>query len=169
MAINDILLRAVKGNELTHEEMDTNFVSLNRKLWISAVAPIATNDASQGFLGGAIWINITTNGFYKCTNNLIANAVWEVIPVNQVKDKFTQLTDTPSAFIANKYLQINALGTAVIQVDLPAQTDPVIGSVGITADRPVVGMIGYFYKDTTLGIPIWWDGTNWINHLGTTV
>jgi len=41
---------------------------------------------------------------------------------------------------------------------------------GITADRPIAPLqIGQFYFDTTLGIPIWWDGTNWVNASGTTV
>jgi len=41
---------------------------------------------------------------------------------------------------------------------------------GVTADRPVNGIIvGSRYFDTTLGIPIWYDGTNWIDAQGTTV
>ena len=45
---------------------------------------------------------------------------------------------------------------------------------GTTANRPVnTGVIklriGQFYFDTTLGIPIWWNGTNWVNASGTTV
>lgn len=41
---------------------------------------------------------------------------------------------------------------------------------GITTARPAIGrQIGQFYFDTTLGIPIWWNGTVWINASGTTV
>jgi hypothetical protein len=41
---------------------------------------------------------------------------------------------------------------------------------GITADRPVQNLqIGQFYFDTTLGIPIWYNGTVWKNASGTTV
>ena len=43
-------------------------------------------------------------------------------------------------------------------------------SSGITADRPTAGLvIGLFYFDTTLGIPIWWDGSNWVDATGATV
>jgi hypothetical protein len=41
---------------------------------------------------------------------------------------------------------------------------------GTTALRPVLGLqIGQFYFDTTLGYPIWWNGTVWKNASGTTV
>ena len=45
-----------------------------------------------------------------------------------------------------------------------------IPSAGITADRPTRGLqIGQQYYDTTLGIPIWYNGTVWKNASGTTV
>jgi hypothetical protein len=41
---------------------------------------------------------------------------------------------------------------------------------GITADRPTQNLqIGQFYYDTTLGIPIWYNGAVWKNASGTTV
>jgi len=45
---------------------------------------------------------------------------------------------------------------------------------GDTANRPLDTVqlplpIGQFYFDTTLGIPIWWDGTQWVNASGTAV
>ena len=45
---------------------------------------------------------------------------------------------------------------------------------GVTADRPVDTVqiplaIGQFYFDTTLGIPIWYNGAVWKNASGTTV
>jgi hypothetical protein len=45
---------------------------------------------------------------------------------------------------------------------------------GVTADRPIESVqaplaIGQFYFDTTLGYPIWWNGTVWKNASGTTV
>ena len=38
-----------------------------------------------------------------------------------------------------------------------------------TAGRPGSPRDYQFYFDTTLGIPIWYDGTNWVNAAGTTV
>lgn len=40
---------------------------------------------------------------------------------------------------------------------------------GNTASRPTNVKSGAMYFDTTLGIPIWYDGTNWINASGTSV
>jgi hypothetical protein len=41
---------------------------------------------------------------------------------------------------------------------------------GLTANRPTSNLqIGDFYFDTTLGYPIWWNGTVWKNASGTTV
>ena len=41
---------------------------------------------------------------------------------------------------------------------------------GITADRPTQSLqIGQFYFDTTLGYPIWYDGTDWVDSSGTVV
>ena len=41
---------------------------------------------------------------------------------------------------------------------------------GTTADRPTQSLqIGQFYFDTTLGYPIWYDGTDWVDSSGTVV
>ena len=39
---------------------------------------------------------------------------------------------------------------------------------GTTANRPTQSLqIGQFYFDTTLGIPIWYNGTDWVDATGT--
>jgi hypothetical protein len=41
---------------------------------------------------------------------------------------------------------------------------------GTTVNRPTANQqIGQFYFDTTLGYPIWWNGTKWVNASGTGV
>jgi hypothetical protein len=43
-------------------------------------------------------------------------------------------------------------------------TIPVSGN---TASRPTEDLaVGEVYFDTTLGFPIWWDGTNWVDATG---
>jgi hypothetical protein len=45
-----------------------------------------------------------------------------------------------------------------------------VPSAGTTATRPINKIqLGQIYFDTTLGIPIWWDGTNWVDATGTVV
>ena len=39
---------------------------------------------------------------------------------------------------------------------------------GATADRPTQNLqLGQFYFDTTLGYPVWYDGTDWVDATGT--
>jgi hypothetical protein len=46
----------------------------------------------------------------------------------------------------------------------------IIPDSGNTASRPVTTLlVGQFYFDTDLGIPIWYDGTNWVDATGATV
>jgi hypothetical protein len=41
---------------------------------------------------------------------------------------------------------------------------------GATADRPATNLaVGEYYFDTTLNIPIWYDGTDWIDAAGNVV
>jgi len=41
---------------------------------------------------------------------------------------------------------------------------------GTKLNRPTSNQqIGQFYFDTTLGYPIWWNGTKWVNASGTAV
>jgi len=57
------------------------------------------------------------------------------------------------------FVQLNNFTNAVI-------TPP----SGTTSQRPTVKLqVGQFFFDTTLGIPIWWNGIHWINSSGTTV
>jgi hypothetical protein len=50
----------------------------------------------------------------------------------------------------------------------------IIPDAGVTADRPIstaiiILQLGQQYFDTTLGLPIWWNGTDWIDASGTVV
>jgi hypothetical protein len=68
---------------------------------------------------------------------------------------------------------LNAMRLYFNQVDNVSQAVAIPLS-GITANRPVSSAqarlaIGQFYFDTTLGYPIWWNGTVWKNASGTTV
>lgn len=68
---------------------------------------------------------------------------------------------------------LNALRLYFNQVDNISQA-VVNPRYGTTANRPISVAqlplaIGQTYYDTTLGIPIWWNGTVWKNASGTTV
>lgn len=40
---------------------------------------------------------------------------------------------------------------------------------GATAARPATPETGQFFFDTSLAIPIWWNGTAWVDATGGTV
>jgi hypothetical protein len=63
----------------------------------------------------------------------------------------------------------NAFRLYFAQIDNFTQT---LGGVlaGTTAERPGVALyIGQQFFDQTLNIPIWWNGSVWVNSSGTTV
>jgi hypothetical protein len=63
----------------------------------------------------------------------------------------------------------NALRLYFAQIDAFTQYTAVPTS-GTTKNRPGAQLfIGQMYFDTTLGIPIWWNGTHWVNSVGTGV
>ena len=67
----------------------------------------------------------------------------------------------------------NALRQYFAQIDNFTQA-LVIPDSGVTADRPVnTGdpklQTGQYYFDTTVGKPIWWNGTIWVDATGTAV
>jgi hypothetical protein len=82
-----------------------------------------------------------------------------IAPVEYSQQYVDQLTNALRLYFG----QLDNFSQAVI---LPAS--------GVTADRPIdTGPIklrtGQFYFDTTLGLPIWWDGSDWIDAAGNVV
>jgi hypothetical protein len=67
----------------------------------------------------------------------------------------------------------NALRLYFGQIDNITQA-LIIPDAGLTTDRPISTtfiklQIGQQYFDTTLGLPIWWNGADWIDASGTVV
>jgi hypothetical protein len=63
----------------------------------------------------------------------------------------------------------NALRLYFNQIDSFTQAVS-IPDAGATTQRPIENLlVGQQFFDTTLGIPIWWNGTVWKNASGTTV
>ena len=98
----------------------------------------------------------------------------------QIKNIVLKSTKAPNLLVApvdyrQAYLDQlnNALRLYFTQIDnfTQAAVNPLHGT---TANRPVESVqlplpIGLSYFDTTLGIPIWYDGTNWVDATGTVV
>jgi hypothetical protein len=57
------------------------------------------------------------------------------------------------------FTQLNNFSQAILTPDSGTKTQ-----------RPLTNLqVGQQFFDTTLGIPIWWNGAHWINASGTTV
>lgn len=39
---------------------------------------------------------------------------------------------------------------------------------GVTSARPTSSITGQFYFDSSLGYPVWWNGSTWVKYDGTT-
>jgi hypothetical protein len=84
--------------------------------------------------------------------------------------KAPNLLIAPTSYAQQYQDQLNnALRLYFNQVDNFTQ-NVTIPEADTTALRPTYALqVGQVYFDTTLGIPIWWNGTVWKNASGTTV
>jgi hypothetical protein len=89
--------------------------------------------------------------------------------------KAPNLPNAPAAGYSPVYFDqySNVLRLYFNQIDNFTQA-AVIPLSGTTAQRPLQSTqaplpVGQYYFDTTIGRPIWYNGTNWINAAGTVV
>jgi hypothetical protein len=75
----------------------------------------------------------------------------------------TLTTLTTSSFVGY------VLNAHVNQGSILVARTPATAPDGTTAERPTTVALGFMFFDTTLGHPVWWDGTNWVDATGATV
>ena len=56
--------------------------------------------------------------------------------------------------------------TSEFSIAVLARLDTLEAS-GATASRPTAVYVGQPYFDTTIGKPVWWNGTTWVDATGT--
>jgi hypothetical protein len=91
----------------------------------------------------------------------------------QIKNLFLRPSKAPNLPIAPvEYRQqyqdqfLNDLRLYFNEIDNFAQGITIPAS-GTTANRPIENLqVGQYYFDTSLGYPIYWNGTDWVNALG---
>lgn len=127
-----------------------------------------------------IWLRLNNNsnivGYFKYENDQ-----WVVIPRNKLKELLDETASNVIDTLVNGASEnMDTLGE-VEQSFLGLATVATTGDYsdllnkpmdsGDTLSRPTLtsSNIGYLYFDTTLGKPIWFDGTNWVDATGTTV
>lgn len=118
------------------------------------------------------------NVAYKNTGNQAGN-VPEVLADNKlpVLDG-SNLTNVNASKLNNRVFSYDAIPYGIPIADaqgtlnpnyLPATIGRIDATSGVTANRPINPVIGFLYFDTTLGVPVWYNGTVWKNAAGTEV
>ena len=93
------------------------------------------------------------------TLSVFVNGSKQLVTLN-----YAETSDTTVTFVTGLNLGDVVEITTIVSTNLNAT------NAGTTAQRPVTGLVpGLQYYDTTLGIPIWYNGTVWKNAAGTTV
>ncbi len=161
-----LVLRNVKGSELTFDEMDGNLVYLDGKRLIKDRAPTATDDTTTGIFVRSWWEDTTTGTMYVCTDNTEGAAVWEVLQFGEANElAYDELLDcyylkrSPNSKVENgivlaKDSTLETLGSSTrTEVGLMNQADPttvknfdLIGTVQYnkTSEAYVTGNKAYF-------------------------
>ena len=85
------------------------------------------------------------------------------------KDQITKLIkEVTKKELASGFFTIRKLG------DTPTDTLSLVPRKYVTrnsttANRPTTSVLGEFYFDTTVGLPVWWNGTNYQDAAGNVV
>ena len=96
-----------------------------------------------------------------------ANQQYNGLPLPPTAPNLPVAPDSYSAQYENQMLNVLRLYFNQLNNYTQATANPDNGS---TTDRPGKPLqIGQFYFDTTLGYPIWWNGTKWVNASGTVI
>jgi hypothetical protein len=89
---------------------------------------------------------------------------------NLIPPRSPSLPVAPGQYDADYVEQLNKILRLYFNTIDNFTQNVAIPDKGNTASRPTTTLlVGQIYYDTTLGIPIWWNGTVWKNASGTTV
>lgn len=132
---------------------------------VTAVGSAAT--PSHSFAGDP------DSGMYRAGSNVLGFSVGGTVHATL---SATEFLITSGGFRSNSTVESTSTVTGSMQTDggLGVVKNIIGGQLvksgaGATGSRPTPQGAGSMWFDTTLGIPIWHDGTNWIDATGTTV
>lgn len=88
-----------------------------------------------------------------------------------MKQENNPLTEEDVKNIIQNYLKSGGFTIRKL-TDMPTDSLQVVSRKyvnlnGTTTNRPVSSILGQFYFDTSLGKPVWWDGTKFVDATGT--
>jgi len=127
------------------------------------------------------WAGLIFDGFLgTAAYSDIGNQVGEIVSILSgnklpVADG-SNLTNVDAAKVNSRTLSYESIPYGIPLADsqgvlsanyFPSTIGRTDSSSGITGNRPINPVIGFMYFDTTLGIPIWYDGSDWKTASGT--
>jgi len=136
----------------------------------ATVDPTASDDSSEGYEVGSMWVNTSTNDWFVCTNNSSGNAVWLVLP------RFLIATSTSTSLTLDEtYGTLLMNNSSDATVNLPAAagcTGRIYGIVKVGANTNLVtiapngsdtvnGRTTYVLNRQYNGVLIQSNGSNW--------
>lgn len=95
----------------------------------------------------------------------------DILEQNQQKDNLKKIIREIATQEITEQLK-SGLFTSRKLTDTPTDSLQVVNRKfvtlnGATGSRPVSSILGQFYFDTSSGIPVWWNGSTWVNASGT--
>jgi len=166
---NDVLIIQVDGNSIVDKISYSDFM---KKGVASGVCPLdATNLIPSIHLPSYVDDVLEENDLASFPVTGEAGKIYVALDSNKT------YRWSGSAYIEiGSGLYASDIGTSVQAYDADtvidsgyADTKATINAGGDTASRPASPVLYSSYVDTTLGKPIWYDGTNWIDATGTVV
>lgn len=115
----------------------------------ATVAPVSTNDKTEGYSFGSRWTNINTNETWLCISNTKDNAIW-IQPLTfgkfTIKDEGVNVANTP-------HVGIDFVGTGIVATDQGsgiAQVEAIFGAEYQTASSESTSSTTATSKQTKL-------------------
>ncbi len=141
--------------------------SSSPSIWVhggsGAIGSVGGLSVGTSSIASNVMLNIrsksgATGNFVEFENNAGSN-LYEFSPtsfkVNYLKTSSAHSTNHKALYVNTDTGELYSQSAA-----------PVSGN---TSSRPTATNVGEFYFDTSIGKPIWWSGTNWVDATGTIV
>lgn len=128
---------------------------------VAAGSPVVTNDSSQGYSVGSIWINTSNQNAYLCTDNSVGSAVWKSLTeagggggADLPVDDTTSIVRDPLDNSKQIRIDVGLVGTSSTRVLSIPNSDVSLHKNNLAASDPTVN------HDSADGYSI---GSRWIN------
>lgn len=138
-----------------------------QQVGVTGNRPNVAPDDGMGDIIGIVTHDMPNNTDGKVTSfglvrevNTSAFAAGDTLYVDTAGAYTTSVTPSLAGFVLRSH---STQGTILSRPDRRSVES------GTTAERPVASFIGFSFFDTSLGFPVFWDGTDWVDATGSVV